>query len=225
MKAIFFDAAGTLVSVRDPVGLTYATVAGAHGIHVTVDAMARAFRSTWKGLPPPQHGGKPVADDERGWWRELVRRCMAEALGAEMSSHKLDEIFADLYSHYARPDAWTVLPDVVPALTALHKEHRLFVLSNFDRRLRSILAGHDLARFFDSMIISSEVGASKPNALIFKAAARVAGASPHDCLHIGDDEQLDVEGARAAGFAACLVRRPGFGLEAIARQVTARAVL
>ena len=225
MKAIFFDAAGTLISVREPVGVTYAQIANAHGISVSSESVAHAFRSAWKSLPPPQHHGAPTADDDRGWWRELVWRCFATALGAEVLSEKLDPLFDELYAHYARHDAWTVFPDVVPALSVLRENHRLFVLSNFDKRLRRILAGHGLASCFESMIISSEFGASKPDALIFAAAAKAAGLPPRDCTHIGDDENLDLKGGRDAGFEAFLVRRPGTGLDAIAREVMARSVL
>ena len=225
MKAIFFDAAGTLISVREPVGVTYARVADAHGIAVGSDAVGRAFRSTWKIMPQPHHGGAPAADDERDWWRELVGRCLAEASGAAVPRETLDPLFAELYSHYARLEAWSVFPDVIPALSALHEKHRLFVLSNFDKRLRSILDGHGLAHFFESMIISSEIGASKPDAHIFASAANAAKLTPQECIHIGDDETCDLNGARAAGFEAHLVCRPERGLDAIAKEVLARAVL
>lgn len=225
MKAVFFDAAGTLISVRESVGETYARLASAHGVAVGADAAGHAFRAAWKSLPQPQHHGKPAADDERGWWRELVRRCFAGAVGTELPSERLDPLFRDLYAHYAKPDAWSVFPDVVPALSALHRKHRLFVLSNFDKRLRRILDGHELSPFFESLIISSEVGASKPDALIFSSAASIAGLEPCDCIHIGDDEQFDLAGARAAGFTAHLVRRPGVGLDHIARDVLAHTVL
>ena len=225
MKAIFFDAAGTLISVREPVGVTYARIANSHGISVSSDAVAHAFRTAWKSLPPPQHRGAPAPDDERAWWRELVRRCFATARGAELPPEKLDPLFNELYSHYARHDAWTVFPDVVPAVSLLREKHRLFVLSNFDKRLRRILEGHGLTPFFESIIISSEVGASKPDARIFAAAAKTAGLAPRDCIHIGDDVYIDFEGARAAGFEAFLVHRPESGLDAIAREVMARFVL
>lgn len=224
-KAIFFDAAGTLIAVAEPVGHTYSRIAATHDIEVEPDAVMRGFRSAWKSLPQPQHGGLPAEDDERGWWRELVRRCFADALQSDLSPQSLDSLFSDLYAHYAKPEAWTVFPDVVPTLTELRKEHRLFVLSNFDKRLRCILDGHDLTRFFEAMIISSEVGASKPDAHIFKAASAIASTPPDGCLHIGDDEHFDLRGAQFAGFSARLVKRPEITLETITREVMGRAVL
>ena len=218
-KAIFFDAAGTLIGVREAVGETYARHARKHGVEVGPAAAMRGFRSAWKRLPQPQHGGVPAEDDERGWWREVVRLSFAEAAETALPAQVLDALFADLYAYYEKPEAWTVFPDVVPALDLLSREHRLFVLSNFDKRLRRILAGHDLLRFFDDLIISSEVGASKPDAHIFATAAARAHAWPGECLHIGDDERLDLQGAQSAGFTARLVERPEITLESIARDV------
>lgn len=224
-QAIFLDAAGTLISVAEPVGETYARIAAAHGINVEAAAVMRGFRAAWKSLPQPQRAGVPADDDERGWWRELVRRCFADATETDLSPQTLDALFDDLYAHYALAAAWTVFPDVVPALKVLAQQHRLFVLSNFDKRLRCILDGHDLTRFFDGMIISSEVGASKPDAHIFKTAAAVANTTPEACLHIGDDEHFDLLGAQSAGFSARLVKRPGITLETIAHEVLREGVL
>ena len=81
------------------------------------------------------------------------------------------------------------------------------------------------AIFIDDLIISSEVGASKPDAHIFATAARRAGARPEECLHVGDDEHFDRHGAQCAGFSARRVRRPEITLESIALEVPGGGVL
>lgn len=219
IKAIFFDAAGTLIQVREPVGRVYAAAARRHGIEADEETMGRAFRSAWKSLPHPQNGGAPAADDERSWWRELVRRCFARAAKAEPPERQLAAAFDELYEHYSAPNAWSVFDDVLPALARLRDRYRLLVLSNFDRRLRAILSGHGLAGFFSSMIISSEVGASKPHRLIFEAARAAAGCSAEECLHAGDDPVCDVLGATAAGFRFFHVRRPEAGIDRLAKEL------
>ena len=230
MKAVFFDAAGTLIRVREPVGETYARIAARHELSVEPAAMEQAFRAAWRRLPQPQHDGGPAADDERGWWRNLVRAVFAPVLsseqGDEWNEERFENLFGDLYAHFALPEAWLVFPDVRPALESLAgRGRRLLVLSNFDRRLRTILSGHDLTRYFDHLVISSEVGASKPDPLIFATAARLAACSPGECLHIGDDEQCDLQGARAAGFQARLVKRPSHDLLQLVRELETTALL
>jgi putative hydrolase of the HAD superfamily len=112
-----------------------------------------------------------------------------------------------------------VFDDVVPALEELSRDHRLLVLSNFDRRMRSILAGHGLLRFFEQFIISSEVGAAKPHPRMFEAALAAAGCLPQEALHIGDDKKCDLGGAQSSGIHAFHVKRPESGLDALVKKV------
>lgn len=221
LKVIFFDAVGTLIRVREPVGRTYARIASAHGFAVDETMMGNAFRAAWQNLPQPQHNGALPADDDRGWWREMVTQTITIATGQPPNAEQVDPCFADLYSHYASPDAWSVFEDVQPALAQLTARYPLFVLSNFDKRLRAILAGHGLAEFLSGMIISSEVGASKPHRLIFAAAVRAAGCVARECLHVGDDEILDVRGAKGAGLWAFHIQRPRCGLNVLVQMVAA----
>ena len=224
LQALFFDAAGTLIRPAQPVGLTYSLFAAQSGIQTEPEAVMKAFREAWKATPPPMHPvGSPPEDDDRGWWRGMVGDVFARVLGRPLPENTLGDLFEVLYLHYGQPQAWTVFDDVVPALSDLARDHRLFVLSNFDRRLRRILAGHDLLRFFGHVIISSEVGAAKPHARMFRAALEVAGCAPGLCLHIGDDMICDVEGAQSSGMHAFHVKRPENGLDTLVQKVRSGA--
>lgn len=219
-KTVFFDAAGTLIHLRRPVGETYAQIAAEHGLKAAPEALNAAFRAAWKQSPPPVHPvGMVPGDDDRAWWRGLVKTTFAQVLGRHLPDSELEPLFTRLYDHFAEPAAWLVYDDVWPTLEALRGTHRLLVLSNFDRRLRRILAGHGLDGYFDGMVISSEVGASKPHPRIFEAALRMAGALPSECLHVGDDLKADIEGAQAAGVATFQVKRPELGLSDVLQLV------
>lgn len=217
--AIFIDAAGTLIRVRDRVGATYSRIALTHGLEIEPDGLEAAFRSAWRGLPQPQNEGIPSPDDDKGWWRDLVGRCFMTALGHPLPENTFQPLFEDLYAFYALPEAWQVFPDVIPALSLLQSHFRLHVLSNFDRRLHSILSGHGLTPYFDNIIISSEFGASKPHPILFAAAARIADRRPENCIHIGDDLECDLKGARDAGFTAFHLDRKTGTLLDIARRI------
>ncbi|MFN0078653.1 MAG: HAD-IA family hydrolase [Prosthecobacter sp.] len=224
LQALFFDAAGTLIRPVEPVGMTYARLAAGHGIRAQPDALMQAFRAAWKITPAPLHPpGQPSADDDRCWWQNLVADVFARVLGTPLPGDTLDDLFTELYQHYAQSQAWTVFDDVLPALNDLARDHRLLVLSNFDRRVRHILAGHDLLRFFEHIIISSEVGAAKPHARMFQAALAAAGCAPEHCLHIGDDEICDVEGAQRCGVQVFHVERTENGLDTLVQKVRSRA--
>ena len=57
---------------------------------------------------------------------------------------------------------------------------------------------------------SQEIGTSKPHAPIFLAALQKAGVQPHEAMHVGDQYQSDVLGAKAAGLNPVLLDRGNF---------------
>jgi putative hydrolase of the HAD superfamily len=97
-------------------------------------------------------------------------------------------------------------------LTQLAPRYELAIISNFDGRLRVILDQMELARFFCPMVISSEVGADKPDPWIFTEALRLAGVSANEALHVGDDRLADYQGAMRAGMNAFHLDRPRLSL-------------
>ena len=221
LRLISFDAAGTLIRVREPVGETYAAHAARFGVAAGAEELMRAFRALWVREPPPLWPeGQVSPDDDRGWWRAFADQVFAEALGQPVERTVFEPLFDGLYRHYAQAEAWVVYEDVMPALETLAAEHELCVLSNFDRRLVSILEGHRLARFFRRIILSSEVGAAKPHPRMFETAQGHFSAQPAECLHVGDDERCDVVGAINNGWHAFGVNRPESGLQDLVAELS-----
>ena len=63
------------------------------------------------------------------------------------------------------------------------------MVSNFDTRLRPILDEMQLTELFDAVVISAEVGAEKPNPLIFETACARLGVAANETLVLGDDRR------------------------------------
>ena len=63
------------------------------------------------------------------------------------------------------------------------------MVSNFDTRLRPILDEMGLTQLFEAVIVSAEVGAEKPNPIIFEAACARLGVAAHETLVLGDDRR------------------------------------
>lgn len=220
VSCVFFDAAGTLIRLREPVGESYARIAARHGIRVEAQAVETAFRRAWKATPPLLHPeGQPPADDDASWWRALVAHTFATVTGTPLPEETLAPLFAELYAHFAQLGVWELYEDALPALDLLRDTHRLFVLSNFDRRLLSILEDLGITSRFERILASSMIGASKPHPRIFRHALEIAQAPAHECLHIGDDAKCDLEGAQLAGMHSRLVDRPGTTLRSIAQEL------
>ena len=116
----------------------------------------------------------------------------------------------------ARP-YWVPFPDAAGALQELRSRGLgLGVISNWDPSARGLLDSHGLARFFDPIVISSEVGSQKPAPEIFRIALQKAGLRGEQCLYVGDNYYDDVVGCRKLGMRGLLVNRFGrLGLEEV----------
>jgi putative hydrolase of the HAD superfamily len=203
IRVVTFDAAGTLIRLLRPPGTTYAETARLFGYHLDPDRVQDSFRITWKTLAPPTECVDARPDDDRGWWRELVARTM-EAAGYRIVP--FDNYFDAVYQTFAQPGVWEWFPDVQATLTELSRlKVRLGVISNFDRRLYAILRYLGVLGTFEHIIISSEIGVRKPSPRIFQIAAQRFNVDLNEMLHVGDESESDVEGARAAGLKGLLV--------------------
>jgi putative hydrolase of the HAD superfamily len=211
LLAVTFDAAGTLFAPREPVGVTYARIAAAYGITLEPAATNPRFRNAVRAAPPLAFPGVPReqrAAAERAWWRDVVHA----TFDTDAAAHpRFDACFDTLFEHYARPEAWKLDDGALDTLRALRAGRlRLAVLSNFDSRLGALLAGLGITPLVDAVVASADHHAAKPDPRLFHAAARLLGAPPNEILHVGDDPDLDVGGARAAGFRVLLFA-PGGG--------------
>lgn len=123
---------------------------------------------------------------------ELIRR----ALWAAGDPPSLAEAAFDAFMD-ARQQV-TLYDDVLPVLAAWSSRMPLVAVTNGNADLRKI----GIASYFVGVVSAHEIGCAKPDAKVFHAACDIAGVTPADALHIGDDLRLDVEGAMAAGLQA-----------------------
>ena len=96
-------------------------------------------------------------------------------------------------------------PDALPALQRLCAVMPVASLTNGNADLERI----GLHMHFAHRICARDVGAAKPDARIFLAAAGMLGVAPEHILHVGDDPELDVAGARDAGMRTAWINRAG----------------
>ena len=206
-RVIFFDAAGTLFHLPQGVGFHYREVLSRHGVDREEGVLDAAFREVWTQIEPPPPTPGPRADDDRGWWREVVERVL-DRCGVAAGSVERGPFFEELYAEFVRPAVWRLYPEVEEVLTTLSGRYELGVISNFDGRFRTIADQLGISRFFRHVVISSEVGADKPDPLIFQHALKLAGVTAAEALHAGDDPVCDWQGAERAGLSVFRLARP-----------------
>ncbi len=208
IRAVFFDAAGTLIHLPRGVGWHYREIAARHGLALDEARLTTAFTAAFcAAAPRVSTGGVSRPDDDKGWWRMLVRRVITDC-GADPNEAAFSLMFEDLYAHFAEPGIWALYPEAEAVLAALHGRYRLAVVSNFDRRLYPVLEHLGVSHYFDKIMISSEIGADKPDPRIYRAALAALRLEPAEAVHAGDDPEQDWRAAAAAGLQVYRVERP-----------------
>jgi putative hydrolase of the HAD superfamily len=207
IKAIFFDAVGTLFYLTRTVGDHYALVGNEVGLTLDAQQLDLAFYSAWKKMPRRPAIIGPREDDDKGWWRKLVDLILAQ-VAPSLSELDRDNFFEIAYEHFAEAGVWKLYPEVPGVLEQLHPRFQLAMISNFDGRLRVILQHLGISRFFKHIFISSEIGADKPDPEIYRRALKLIDLKPNEALHVGDDPKRDWEAASAAGLSVVRLDRP-----------------
>ncbi len=179
----------------------FATILAAAGLRARGGALDRAYDESGAFLSRvwSQNRDVPVT--------EHVRAILA-AVDPGFPQRVTGETMAMLTEAYARP-ALLVPPTVDESARAAFaaltgRGYTLALISNIMRTpgvtLRRLLEHYGLLRYFRHTTFSDEVGVRKPDPEIFALTLRAVGAEPADAVHVGDDEVLDVQGARAAGM-------------------------
>jgi putative hydrolase of the HAD superfamily len=208
-RLVCLDAGFTLLAPRRTLTDALRGVLAEHGHEVTDEQLHRAWevadRWFWDDYHRPMND--TWGDDQRidATWRQYHSLMLGE-LGLADEQHQLiDTILAAQYA----PDSWELYPDVLPAILEMRVAGvRLGILSDWGSNLLPIIEELGLAPDLDFVIASGAVGLSKPDPAFFRLAAARAGLPPAEALMVGDSYRADIEGARAAGMDAILIRRP-----------------
>ena len=207
LKAIFFDAAGTLFHLTRTVGDHYAYVGREVGLELDAQELDRAFHTAWKEMPRRPAIDGPRENDDKNWWRELIGHVF-DQVAPSLSEFDRDNFFEIAYEHFAEPNVWELYPEVPGVLEELRSRFELAVISNFDGRLRFILEHLGISKYLRHVFISSELGADKPDPEIFRRAITIMHLKADEVLQVGDDPERDWKAAAAAGLLVFRLDRP-----------------
>jgi putative hydrolase of the HAD superfamily len=212
VKAVFFDAGGTLVHIDYPrvAHLIRETL----GRDVPVDGWIAAEYAGRAAVEAGMVNGDLPTDTSR--W-SVHFEAMLGALGitadeftrvgpAVMAAHKEKHLWSGVFSGTA--DA---LASLKPA------GYMVGLISNADGAVDRLLRSVGLAEYMSFMVDSGKVGVEKPDRRIFdiamEEAARVlrrrqavdSQLTAADCYYVGDIYSIDVVGSRAAGMVPVLL--------------------
>jgi putative hydrolase of the HAD superfamily len=178
----------------------YAEAAKKYGVDADPVEVFRRFREAYQEQERIDAANNWRVDEAREVerWRAIVKHSLPGTPEA---------CFQDLYQHFAQPDAWQCPEGLAEVLEQFHHAGIVMGLaSNYDTRLRSVIAGRpELARLRDHVLISSELGIRKPGRGFFDAVIQASGCPASEILFVGDDVENDYEGAMGAGLHAVLL--------------------
>jgi putative hydrolase of the HAD superfamily len=207
IRAILFDAAGTVFHLTKTVGDHYAYVSREVGLNLDAQQLERAFHAAWQQMPRRSAIDGPRENDDKDWWRALVGRVF-DQVAPSLSEFDRDNFFEVAYEHFAEAGVWILYPEVLEVLEQLRERFQLAVISNFDGRLRFILQNLGISKYFAHVFISSELGADKPDPEIFRRALKIMHLDANEVLHVGDDPERDWKAAKLAGLSVFRLDRP-----------------
>jgi len=143
-------------------------------------------------------------------------RTFLEIAGLEPGDGRLMETVSEAFGGALLELPPALFPHVAETLEALKREGvAIGMVSNtgrtWGRYLRRVQDRLGIGRFFDVRVFSDEVGVRKPEPGIFRAALEELGLSQGRVVHVGDDVDADVAGAKALGMKAVWFNtgRPG----------------
>jgi putative hydrolase of the HAD superfamily len=209
-KVIFLDAVGTLFGVKGSVGEVYRQIAHEFEVEVSAETLNKTFIQSLKAAPPPifpDAEAQDIPQREFDWWRTIALNTF-ESAGVIKQFSDFSAFFSELYIHFGTAEPWFVYPDVFQSLVNWQRLGiELGVLSNFDSRIYSVLQSLGLSNYFQSVTISTQARAAKPDPQIFAIALEKHNCPPSAAWHIGDSIVEDYQGAKAAGLRGIWINR------------------
>jgi len=120
----------------------------------------------------------------------------------------IKEFYDALFREYPPRKEWRLYDETIPFLEKLKKSGmKIGLLSNWDLGARDILDKLGLTKYFDSIVISSEIEIEKPAKGAFLHSMNELKVSPEETFYVGDNYFDDVMGGNKVGLKVFLINR------------------
>jgi HAD superfamily hydrolase (TIGR01549 family) len=215
IKAIFFDWFNTLAHYYPPREELESQALKELGFDVSPKAISpglyladKNFYEENARLPIRQRSKEEQTKVYTGFQRIILK---------EAGITPTDDLVFKLMSRMLQLNAsmkFVLFNDVSTTLKALkEKKLTLGLLTNLQSEVDSMCSELGIADYLDFTVTSGEVGADKPQPPIFLKALEKAKAKASETIHVGDQYQNDVLGARGVGISPILLDRADYYAE------------
>jgi len=194
IKLVIFDAEGTFIKIHPPVGEFYAKLFKEVGICLDSDLLQARVKEVYR----------LVFDRNlrnHRWNAELCYKAWRSFFEILFKDYRFepwfDSLFEKAYHYFGTKDCVVPIPGFEEFAKRLRADGlKLCVLSNWDGRLHSVLAGWGLDRLFDRVYTGCEIGYLKPHEASFLHVLSDFKVEPEEAVMIGDSLEDDIEPAK-----------------------------
>jgi len=206
-NAVFFDFYNTLATFYPPKEELQKKSAKIFGLNLTKEGIIKGYRK---------------ADE---WMsKEIIKKPLSKMSPQEKLSFFTDYEYLILSTNYPNidrnltiqvwnnvanyPTKFKLFDDVRNCLIQLKEiDLQIGILSNIETDSSDLLKSLKLNHLVDFMFNSADVGKPKPDPEIFLKALNLAKSLPKETVHIGDQIESDINGAKKLGIEAILIDR------------------
>lgn len=193
-KGIFFDLYDTLTisnkSLYKQKEINCAKICG---------VSPEKYKSTWKSLVVRSNLGQFPQTSDRA--EEVL-----SLLNIPKKQHIINTIVK--YEHEILKNGISLYEDAITTLDTLRQSGlKLGLISNASPSVNIVIENLNLNKYFDSIVISYEVGYRKPDSRIYEIAAERLSLMPKDCIFVGDGNDQELDGAHKTGMLAIHIKR------------------
>lgn len=206
VKGIIFDINGTLTDIytderHDEIYRVLSNVLSYQGIVLEPHVVKELYFQIMKEQRAA-HNGRHPEFDAIGIFHTILTR-YATDFTRSLPIQKLEQLPGLLAETYRAASRFRLqpYPGVVDTIRQLHQKYHLAIVSDGQTAYAvPELNAVGLARYFDPIIISGDVGVRKPHERLFTDALTAMKMKSSEVLFVGNDVYRDVYGAKRVGM-------------------------
>ena len=164
--------------------------------------------SSWEGLWARFEGDDPNLKIMRRWAPGYQLHTWLNALVEfGVNDESLAKLLAKTFQDHRR-SRHIVYSDVEPVLNELRQDYTLALITNGAPQLqRDKIKGSKLGHFFETTVISGDLGVGKPDPKIFETVLDRLRISAETAVMVGNSLNSDIAGAQQVGIKAVWLNR------------------
>jgi HAD superfamily hydrolase (TIGR01549 family) len=215
IKAIFFDWFNTLAHYYPPREELQSQALKELGFNISPKALSYGLYLGDKHMYE-ENARLPVRQRSREE-QTMLYTSFQRIILKEAGINTTDDVVSKLLSRMFELNAslkFVLFDDVGATLKTLkQKKLTLGLLTNLQTEVNSMCRELGIADYLDFTVTSAEAGADKPQPPIFLNALELAKVKANEAIHVGDQYQNDVLGARGVGISPILLDRTDYYAE------------